>query len=91
LVSQETKLPKTYQAQCLCSYWLKRAERQVSSKLASRLKMWGIIGSEWAAIRDVSAKSHIFRGMHFEHRRCLDAVVSDLLRMIPPCRKAPLT
>jgi hypothetical protein len=49
LVSQETKLPKTYQAQCLCSYWLKRAERQVSSKLASRLKMWGIIGSEWAA------------------------------------------
>jgi hypothetical protein len=62
------------QAQWLCSYWLKRAERQVSSKLASRLKMWGIIGSEWAAIRDVSARSHIFRrpcaGAWDEQGRC---------------------
>jgi DNA-binding MarR family transcriptional regulator len=31
-------------------YWLKHAERQVSGKLASELKLWGLIGSEWAAL-----------------------------------------
>jgi DNA-binding MarR family transcriptional regulator len=39
--------------QFLCSYWLKRAETQVSSKLASTLKGMGIICSEWAALREM--------------------------------------
>jgi DNA-binding MarR family transcriptional regulator len=35
------------------SYWLKRAETQVSRKLASELKLSGLIGSEWAALQEM--------------------------------------
>jgi DNA-binding MarR family transcriptional regulator len=41
------------QAQWLCSYWLKRADRRVSTSLAVQLKAWGIIASEWAALREM--------------------------------------
>jgi DNA-binding MarR family transcriptional regulator len=41
------------QAQWLCSYWLKRADRRVSSRFARDLKAWGIIASEWAALREM--------------------------------------
>jgi DNA-binding MarR family transcriptional regulator len=41
------------QAQWLCSYWLKRADRRVSSSFAADLKAWGIIASEWAALREM--------------------------------------
>jgi DNA-binding MarR family transcriptional regulator len=40
-------------AQLLCSYWLKRAERRVSSRFAPKLKASGLIASEWAVIRQL--------------------------------------
>src|SRR6266487_56527 len=40
-------------AQTLCSYWLQRAERRVSGVFARKLKKWGLIASEWAAIREM--------------------------------------
>jgi DNA-binding MarR family transcriptional regulator len=43
------------EAQSLCSYWLKRAEKCVSGSLAQELKARGIIASEWAAIRELSS------------------------------------
>ena len=39
------------QAQSLCSYWVKRAERRVSTSFARKLKASGIIASEWEALR----------------------------------------
>ncbi len=41
------------QAQSLCSYWLNRAERRVSSSFTRKLKACGLIASEWAAIRQL--------------------------------------
>ncbi|MDB6159609.1 MAG: MarR family transcriptional regulator [Gammaproteobacteria bacterium] len=41
------------QAQWLCSYWLKRADRRISTSFAVDLKAWGIIASEWAALREM--------------------------------------
>jgi DNA-binding MarR family transcriptional regulator len=41
------------QAQWLCNYWLKRADRRVSRCFAKELKAWGIIASEWAALREL--------------------------------------
>jgi DNA-binding MarR family transcriptional regulator len=41
------------QAQSLCSYWLKRAERRVSTSFARKLKAFGIIASEWEALRQL--------------------------------------
>jgi DNA-binding MarR family transcriptional regulator len=35
------------------SYWLKRAQTEVSADFASHLKGWGIIPSEWAALREM--------------------------------------
>ena len=43
------------QTQSLCSYWLKRADRHVSSSFARHLKACGLAASEWAAIR------HLYR------------------------------
>jgi DNA-binding MarR family transcriptional regulator len=39
------------QAQSLCSYWLKQADRHVSSSFARHLKACHLLASEWAAIR----------------------------------------
>jgi DNA-binding MarR family transcriptional regulator len=39
------------QTQSLCSYWLKSADRHVSSSFARHLKGLRLVGSEWAAIR----------------------------------------
>jgi len=33
------------EAQWLCSYWLKRADRRLSSSFAQHLRDWGIIAS----------------------------------------------
>jgi DNA-binding MarR family transcriptional regulator len=41
------------EAQFLCSYWLNRAERRVSSIFARKLKDWDLIPSEWAALREM--------------------------------------
>jgi DNA-binding MarR family transcriptional regulator len=41
------------QAPWLCSYWVKRADRRHSSSFAKDLKAWGIIASEWAALREM--------------------------------------
>jgi DNA-binding MarR family transcriptional regulator len=41
------------EAQWLCSYWLKRADRRVSSTFARELKGSGLIASEWAALREM--------------------------------------
>jgi DNA-binding MarR family transcriptional regulator len=41
------------EAQRLCSYWLKRADRRLSSTFARELKWHGIIASEWAALREM--------------------------------------
>lgn len=41
------------QAQWLCSYWLKRADRRVSRSFAEQLKAYGLIASEWAAMREM--------------------------------------
>ena len=41
------------QVQSLCSYWLNRAERRVSSSFTRKLKACGLIASEWAAIRQL--------------------------------------
>ena len=41
------------QAQWLGSYWLKRADRRISTSFAVDLKAWGIIASEWAALREM--------------------------------------
>ena len=41
------------QTQSLCSYWLKRADRHVSSSFARHLKACGLAASEWAAIRQL--------------------------------------
>ena len=41
------------EAPSFVSYWLKRAETRVSRKLASKLKLAGLIGSEWAALREM--------------------------------------
>ena len=41
------------EAQWLCSYWLKRADRRVSSNFAHVLKLYGISASEWAALREL--------------------------------------
>jgi DNA-binding MarR family transcriptional regulator len=49
---RETREPIT-QAQSLCSYWLNRAERRVSSSFTRKLKACGLIASEWAAIRQL--------------------------------------
>ena len=43
------------QTQLLCSYWLKRADRRVSSRFAPKLKARGLIASEWAVIRQLYA------------------------------------
>jgi DNA-binding MarR family transcriptional regulator len=40
-------------AKSLCSYWLKLAEKSVSGRFARELKEFGIIASEWAAIREL--------------------------------------
>jgi len=40
-------------AKSLCSYWLKLAEKSVSGSFARELKEFGIIASEWAAIREL--------------------------------------
>jgi DNA-binding MarR family transcriptional regulator len=41
------------QTQSLCSYWLKSADRHVSSSFARRLKGCRLVVSEWAAIRQL--------------------------------------
>jgi DNA-binding MarR family transcriptional regulator len=41
------------QMQSLCSYWLKRADRHVSSSFARHLKACRLAASEWAAIRQL--------------------------------------
>jgi DNA-binding MarR family transcriptional regulator len=41
------------QTQSLCSYWLKRADRHVSSSFARHLKGLRLTASEWAAIRQL--------------------------------------
>jgi DNA-binding MarR family transcriptional regulator len=41
------------QTQSLCSYWLKRADRHVSSSFVRQLKACGLVASEWAAIRQL--------------------------------------
>jgi hypothetical protein len=41
------------QTQSLCSYWLKRADRHVSSSFARHLKALRLTASEWAAIRQL--------------------------------------
>ena len=41
------------QAQSLCSYWVKRAERHVSGTFTHKLKTCGIIASEWEAMRQL--------------------------------------
>jgi DNA-binding MarR family transcriptional regulator len=41
------------QTQSLCSYWLKRADRHVSSSFARHLKACHLAASEWAAIRQL--------------------------------------
>jgi DNA-binding MarR family transcriptional regulator len=41
------------QAQSLCSYWVNRAERHVSSSFTRKLQACGIIASEWAALRQL--------------------------------------
>jgi DNA-binding MarR family transcriptional regulator len=41
------------QAQWLCNYWLKQADRRVSRYFAKALKASGIIASEWAALREL--------------------------------------
>jgi len=41
------------EAQWLCSYWLKRADRRLSRSFARELKDRGIIASEWAALREM--------------------------------------
>ena len=41
------------QAQSLCSYWLKRADRHVSSSFARHLKACRLVASEWEAIRQL--------------------------------------
>jgi DNA-binding MarR family transcriptional regulator len=41
------------QTQSLCSYWLKRADRHVSSSFAGHLKACRLVASEWAAIRQL--------------------------------------
>jgi DNA-binding MarR family transcriptional regulator len=41
------------QTQSLCSYWLERADRHVSSSFARHLKACGLLASEWAAIRQL--------------------------------------
>jgi DNA-binding MarR family transcriptional regulator len=40
-------------AQWLCSYWLKRAHKRVSSSFARKLKAYDLIASEWAALREM--------------------------------------
>jgi DNA-binding MarR family transcriptional regulator len=45
-------------AQWFFSYWLKRAETQVSGTLASELKLSGLIGSDWAALREMYRPGH---------------------------------
>jgi DNA-binding MarR family transcriptional regulator len=44
-------------AQLLCSYWLKRAERRVSTSFAPKLKASGLIASEWEVIRQLYSGS----------------------------------
>jgi DNA-binding MarR family transcriptional regulator len=39
--------------QSLCSYWLKSADRHVSSSFAGHLKGCRLVASEWAAIRQL--------------------------------------
>jgi DNA-binding MarR family transcriptional regulator len=46
-------LKRITQAQSLCSYWLKRADRHVSSSFARHLKACRLVASEWAAIRQL--------------------------------------
>jgi DNA-binding MarR family transcriptional regulator len=41
------------EAQWLCGYWLKRADRRVSNSFAGYLKGSGLIASEWAALREM--------------------------------------
>jgi DNA-binding MarR family transcriptional regulator len=41
------------EAQWLCNYWVNRADRRVSSHFARTLKVYGLIGSEWAAMREM--------------------------------------
>jgi len=41
------------QTQSLCSYWLQRADRHVSSSFARHLKACRLAASEWAAIRQL--------------------------------------
>jgi DNA-binding MarR family transcriptional regulator len=41
------------QTQSLCSYWLKSADRHVSSSFARHLKAYALLASEWAAIRQL--------------------------------------
>jgi DNA-binding MarR family transcriptional regulator len=41
------------EAQWLCNYWVKRADRRVSSRLADTLKVYGLIASEWAAMHEM--------------------------------------
>jgi DNA-binding MarR family transcriptional regulator len=50
---QRRTLEPITQAQSLCSYWLNRAERRVSSSFTHKLKACGLISSEWAAIRQL--------------------------------------
>jgi DNA-binding MarR family transcriptional regulator len=45
--------PPVTGAQWLCSYWLERAERRVSKSFGERLKAYGIIASEWSALREM--------------------------------------
>jgi DNA-binding MarR family transcriptional regulator len=40
-------------AQSLCSYWLNRADRHVSSSFTRYLKVWSLLASEWAAMRQL--------------------------------------
>jgi DNA-binding MarR family transcriptional regulator len=41
------------EAQFLCTYWLNRAETRISSHFTRELKGWGLIPSEWAAMREM--------------------------------------
>jgi DNA-binding MarR family transcriptional regulator len=41
------------EAQWLCNYWVKRADRRVSSHFAQTLKVYGLIASEWAAMGEM--------------------------------------
>jgi DNA-binding MarR family transcriptional regulator len=55
--SRTGKRPQTwreiYSPQSHINYWLKLAETRFSTKFSRKVKQWGIIASEWAALREL--------------------------------------